>query len=79
MITTYDKVLQSAFALEESDRARLIEELLGKMEPENAAPLEDAWVAEIQRRSAEMDSGEVQGIPWETVRANARQKVFGHA
>ena len=79
MMTTYDEVLRSASTLPETDRARLIEELLGGLNPVDAAPLEDAWLTEVERRSDELDAGTVQGIPWATVRANVRQKVLGHA
>lgn len=78
-MTTFEEVLRKASAMTESDRARLIETLLQGLDADQAAPLQDTWLAEIERRSAELDAGVVQGIPWETVRANARQKVFGHA
>ena len=34
-------------------------------------PLNDEWLAEINRRSAEYDAGLVNTIPWEQIRANA--------
>ena len=29
---------------------------------------EDAWIAEIERRAEEMETGAVEGIPWEELR-----------
>ena len=29
---------------------------------------EDAWVAELERRAAELESGAVQGVSWEDLR-----------
>jgi putative addiction module component (TIGR02574 family) len=38
-------------------------------EPEKLADIEQAWAEELGRRSADLDSGAVQGIPLEVVRA----------
>ncbi len=79
MLTTYDEVLRSASALPDADRAKLIQKLIDSLDDDVAAPLEDAWLAEVERRSEEIDSGTSPGIPWATVRATVRQKVLGHA
>jgi putative addiction module component (TIGR02574 family) len=39
--------------------------------------VEDAWYREIERRAAELDSGEAEIIPWEIVRA--RLRAVSHA
>ena len=36
---------------------------------------EAAWQAEIKKRIAELDQGNIQSIPW----ADAREMVFGNA
>ncbi len=64
----YDEVLQTARSLDEPERVRLVEELLGSLSPADAAPLDDAWLAEIDRRSDELDAGKVATIPWQEVR-----------
>lgn len=74
-LVTYDEVLRTAQSLTETDRVRLVEELLGSLSPANAAPLDDVWLAEIDRRSAEIDSGAVQTIPWVEVRRRARERA----
>lgn len=72
---TYEEVLQTARSLNEPERVRLVDELLGTLSPSEAAPLDDAWLAEIDRRSAELDSGAVQTIPWSEVRRRAKARA----
>ena len=71
----YDEVLQTARSLDEPERVRLGEELLGSLSPDDAAPLDDAWLAEIDRRSDELDAGTVATIPWQEVRQRARARA----
>ena len=71
----YDEVLQTARSLDEPERVRLVEELLGSLSPADAAPLDDAWLAEIDRRSDELDAGTVATIPWQEVRQRARERA----
>jgi putative addiction module component (TIGR02574 family) len=42
--------------------------------------VEEAWLAEIERRMADLDSGLVQTIPWEELRARLYDSpnVSGH-
>ena len=75
MSTSFDHVLESALLLPDTERAQLVEALIGTLEPDDAAPLEDAWLAEIARRSREFDAGLVQAIPWEQVKERARQRM----
>ena len=71
----YDEVLQTARSLDEPERVRLVEELLGSLSPADAAPLDDAWLAEIDRRSDELDAGTVATSPWQEVRQRARERA----
>ncbi len=72
---TYEEVLRTARSLDEPERVRLVDELLETLSPAEAAPLDDAWLAEIDRRSAELDAGAVQTIPWSEVRRQAWQRA----
>ena len=72
---TYDDVLRTACSLDELERVRLVDDLLSTLSPAEAAPLDDAWLAEIDRRSTELDSGTVQMIPWSEVRRRARERA----
>ena len=74
-LVTYDDVLRTACSLDEPERVRLVDDLLSTLSPAEAAPLDDAWLAEIDRRSADLDSGEVQTIPWSEVRRRARERA----
>ena len=71
----YDDVLRTACSLDEPERVRLVDDLLSTLSPAEAAPLDDAWLAEIDRRSTELDSGTVQTIPWSEVRRRARERA----
>lgn len=67
----YETVLADARRLTLVDRLQLIEALWDTLPADSLPPLTDEWIAEIQRRSAEYDSGLVQTIPWEQIRADA--------
>ena len=59
-------------ALTPEDRERLVEQLLESLNEPAAAALNSAWEAEIKRRLAEYDRGEVQAVDAEEVFAKAR-------
>ena len=61
-----DEVVRQALRLDEQDRAEVAARLLDSLEQEDAE--EDAWVAELERRAVELESGKVQGIAWEDLR-----------
>lgn len=60
-------------ALPPEDRERLVDELLQSLNEPAAAALAGPWEAEIQRRLAEYDRGEVHAIDAEEVFAKARR------
>ena len=62
-----EEVVQEALALNEDDRAEVAARLLDSLEQEDTEA-EDVWVAELERRAEELESGAVQGIPWEDLR-----------
>ena len=43
--------------------------LIETLDTESEEGVEDAWRVEIERRMAELDSGAVETIPWEQLRA----------
>lgn len=57
-----------------ADRARLAALLLASMEAADS-DVEAAWDEEIDRRAAELDSGEVRGIPAEAVFAELNRRL----
>jgi putative addiction module component (TIGR02574 family) len=79
MNESFNNVFQAALALPETDRVQLVDALIETLEPDDAAPLDDAWLAEIERRSREFDEGKVQAIPWEVVKERARRRANSDA
>jgi putative addiction module component (TIGR02574 family) len=75
MSRSLTEVWQEASALSEADRATLAGLLIESLEDEGDSDVESAWVAEIERRAADFDSGRVQGIPWEQVRRRLLDKL----
>jgi len=67
-----EQVLQKALALPTAEQVELIEALIASLEQVDQQPLDQHWMAEIQRRSAQFDSGTVNPTPWSVVRERAR-------
>jgi putative addiction module component (TIGR02574 family) len=74
MHSTTEQVLQTALALPVEERFELIEALIAA-EQAPVPPFDESWRAVIQRRSAEIDSGTVQPVPWSEVRQRIRKAV----
>jgi putative addiction module component (TIGR02574 family) len=66
-----EQVLQTALALPAAEQVELIEALIAEQDHADPQPLDDSWMAEIRRRSAEYDTGKVTPIPWSVVRERA--------
>lgn len=71
----YETVLADARRLPLVERVQLIEAPWDTLPADSLPPLTDEWLAEIQRRSAEYDSGLVDTVPWEQVRADALRRA----
>ncbi|MBI4278037.1 MAG: addiction module protein [Armatimonadetes bacterium] len=63
------ELYEEAMRLDLEERAALAGLLIESLDPESEEGAEQAWVAEIERRMEELDSGAVQTIPWEELRA----------
>ena len=63
------KVFEEALHLDESERAALASLLIESLDMEVEEGVEAAWVTEIERRVAELDSGATTTVPWEEVKA----------
>ncbi len=74
-MSTYEALLTDASCLPVVDRIQLIEALWDTLPADCLPPLTDEWLAEIQRRSAEYDSGLVQAAPWEQIRIDALRRA----
>ena len=71
----FQTILADASRLPVVDRIQLIEALWDTVPGDALPPLTDEWLAEIQRRSAEFDSGSVKTVPWEQIRADAMRRA----
>ena len=79
MSISFDQLKEEAAKLSQSERAELALEMLRSLDPaDDADPdeIEQAWLLEIERRSAEFDRGEAKLIPGDEVFARLRQR-FG--
>ena len=67
--------MREALRLKATDRASMAHELLNSLETLSEAELEQLWVEEALRRSAEIDAGIVEAIPADEVIAQARARL----
>jgi putative addiction module component (TIGR02574 family) len=74
-MTQFDALLSAASQLPVDQRLRLIDELAATVPDDRPPGLSPEWLAEIQRRSDEIDAGLVTPVPWEQVRADLMRKV----
>ena len=72
---TVDELMREALRLKATDRAAMAHELLNSLETLSEAELEQLWVEEALRRSAEIDAGIVETIPADEVIAQARARL----
>ncbi len=75
MSNLVEELSAQAKRLPRKDRARLAEELLDSLREVADPDAEAAWKREIERRVAEIDSGAVDLIPAEEVRAEALRLI----
>lgn len=63
--------------LEPEERAALTGLLIDSLEPGFEQGAEEAWLAETERRMAELDSGTVQTVSWEDLRSRLFMRPDG--
>jgi putative addiction module component (TIGR02574 family) len=61
MTTNVDLLEAEALQLPPADRARLVERLIASLDAD--PEVEEAWAAEVERRNAEIENGEVFLVP----------------
>ena len=74
MSVEIEEITQKALSLSPSARAHLAEILLESLDYEEDFAVSPEWMAEIRRRSREIDSGEVELLSGEEALAALRQK-----
>ncbi len=70
-------LVQKGRLLLPEERERVVDGLLESLNESASASLDPAWEAEIEKRLAEYDRGEVQAIDAEIVFAKARKLLAG--
>jgi putative addiction module component (TIGR02574 family) len=69
MNATMESLLNAALTLPDQDRMELVEALIASLQPTDRPPFDESWRVVIQRRSAELRSGQVVAVPWEEVKS----------
>jgi len=69
------ELFRRASELPEEERAALAGLLLDSLDREVDPDAEEAWSQEIRKRLSEIDSGQVQLVPWSTVRDQLNQRL----
>ncbi|HEX4265719.1 MAG TPA: addiction module protein [Verrucomicrobiae bacterium] len=72
---TVDQIVKEARQLPREQLAEIVDRLTLSLHEATDPSLEEAWKAETRRRVAEIEKGEVQGIPGEEVSARVRRIV----
>lgn len=78
MTSRAQEVLRDALALPINERADVAAELLASLDDaraEDAAAVEAAWAAEIERRARRVMAGESEGVAWDDVRRRAEAEL----
>jgi putative addiction module component (TIGR02574 family) len=68
MTSQTQAILDAALALPEAERALLVERLLETLSPEQGELSDEELFAELERRRAEVEQGQVKPVPWSEVR-----------
>ncbi len=71
MNLTPEHLLVAVLPLPDEDRFEVAEALLASLRPADQSPRDESWREVIRKRSAELRSGQVRGIPWKQIKAEA--------
>ncbi len=67
-ISCADNPIQETLSMPENEHARIAERLIISLHGQTSHNIDEAWHTEIERRVKEINSDEVQCIPWEDIR-----------
>jgi putative addiction module component (TIGR02574 family) len=71
------ELLQKALALPDEERAELAGNLIASLDATVDQDVDAAWQQEVVRRSRDVQSGEVDTVPWEDVQLKGRTRLHG--
>jgi putative addiction module component (TIGR02574 family) len=69
MARSAQELFEEAMRLDPQERTTLMRLLIESLDADAEEGVEDAWRVEVERRMAELDSGAVETLPWEELRA----------
>ncbi|MCI0355411.1 MAG: addiction module protein [Acidobacteria bacterium] len=72
-----EAILADALRLSPEVRAQLAAELLASLDGPSDPDAEAAWLAEIERRVADLDAGRTKLEPWEDVKRRIEKTILG--
>jgi putative addiction module component (TIGR02574 family) len=76
MSPSFEQIREAALALPLEERLQLFDTLTATLHPpEDPGDLSPAFIAELKRRSAEMDEDPTSCVAWEEVRAEMEKPV----
>jgi putative addiction module component (TIGR02574 family) len=71
--------LKSVRSLPEDERLELLEALIADCDQALARPFDETWLAEIRRRSGEIDAGTAALTPWSEAKRRVRERLEGQS
>ncbi len=74
MTQAAEEILQKALELPEEDRDRIADSLWRSVHGSKDDGVEEAWIAEANRRAREIDEGKVKLVPDDKVMARLRSR-----
>jgi putative addiction module component (TIGR02574 family) len=77
MSSDAEQVLTAALDLPDDERMEIVEALILSFQPSGEPPFDETWREVIERRSSELETGSVAGIPWAEVKRRARDGIGG--
>jgi putative addiction module component (TIGR02574 family) len=77
-MSSVDEALLAAQSLKPEQKLELISRLWESVRQSGGCRPSDADLQEVKRRWADLESGQVKAISWETVRDEVRRKLASH-
>jgi len=74
-MTTLEEIIAAAKTLSAAERLRLVDAVWDEASPESWPGPSQAWIEEVQQRSADYDAGRMPATPWPSVKARARREA----
>ena len=75
MSISVESIEAQAMKLSPDERADLADRLWLSVHEQEQEQIDTAWDAEIERRIAQLEAGQVEGVPWETVITDLRTQL----